>query len=372
MPFPIIRTIGDLLPHVAHKPEIRREDKSNGMTVLCYMIAGHDTFDSDWARECRGIVFGPDGRIAARPLHKFFNVGERPETQPEALAWSSAARVMDKRDGSLVHTVRMPNPSPGKTTSIKTHWDVKSKKSFESHIAVAARAWLAERPRFTAFCQHVAEQGLTAIFEWTAPDCRIVIDYGAEPALQLLHVRDNITGEYASYGELSRLANAYDLTLVASAFVSGDPLAASAKAEGVEGWVYQFANGDMVKLKTTWYLDRHHTMTALRNRDVARAVVEETVDDLKSILTLAGVDIAPILAVETRVLDATNAIRAEVSALHRATVGMERKDIAIKHKTHPYFSLLMNAVSGKEPDVNTYFDRYVLNGMFDLDLVMRP
>jgi hypothetical protein len=40
------------------------------------MISGKDTFDNEWARECRGITFYPDGRIASRSMHKFFNIGD--------------------------------------------------------------------------------------------------------------------------------------------------------------------------------------------------------------------------------------------------------------------------------------------------------
>jgi hypothetical protein len=79
----------------------------------------------------------------------------------------------------------------------------------------------------------------------------------------------------------------------------------------------------------------------------------------------------PVLAVEREVLAAVAAIGATVSAMHAGTTGKSRKDIAIAFNGHRYFSLLMQAVSGREPDVRTYFDRYLLDDMFSLDLVMR-
>ena len=356
--FPTLSTLDDVWSRVSHKPEIRLAVQPNGTSVVCYMIAGRDTFDGVHERECRGVTFGADGQIVGRPLHKFFNVGERPETMPETLDWSSAVRVMDKRDGSLIHTVAMPGG-----------YDVKSKKSFDSSVALAARQWIAERPHYDRLCRESAERGVTALFEWTSPDSRIVIDYGTEAELQLLHVRQNESGAYAPCSELATLSAEYGVPLVGSAVVE-DPMRAAREAEGVEGWVLQFANGDMVKLKTQWYLDRHHCMTALRRRDVARSVVNESIDDLKSKLTMAGVDVAPILAVEAEALAAMNGIRAEVGELLASTSGMSRKDIAIKTNGHPYFKLLMQAVSGREPDVRVHFERHVLDGMFDLSLVM--
>lgn len=100
--FPKIRTLDDLLPHIKDNPQIRVKTEDNGMTVVCYMLQDEDTFSGtaeEYARECRGITFNPDGKIAARCLTKFFNIGEREDTQPHTLDWSRVVRIMDKRDG---------------------------------------------------------------------------------------------------------------------------------------------------------------------------------------------------------------------------------------------------------------------------------
>lgn len=57
MSFPEIRTIDDVLPAIAHKPEFCVHKDSNGFTSIFYNITGTDTFDSPVAKECRGIVF---------------------------------------------------------------------------------------------------------------------------------------------------------------------------------------------------------------------------------------------------------------------------------------------------------------------------
>lgn len=106
--FPLIRTIDDVLQAVVGRSEFIVAERSWG-TVIDYQVTTPDSFDSDTSidamirRECRGIKFAPDGKILARPLHKFFNLGEREETQDATLA--SAGRfhekfvIMPKLDG---------------------------------------------------------------------------------------------------------------------------------------------------------------------------------------------------------------------------------------------------------------------------------
>lgn len=102
--FPEIKSLDDLLPHIEDNPQIRVKTEDNGMTVVCYMLQDEDTFSGtaeEYARECRGITFAPDRKIAARCLTKFFNIGEREDTQPHNIDWSRVVRIMDKRDGCL-------------------------------------------------------------------------------------------------------------------------------------------------------------------------------------------------------------------------------------------------------------------------------
>jgi RNA ligase len=319
------------------------------------MISGADTFSCNLTRECRGVTFF-DGKVAGRPLHKFFNLNERPETQHAAIDWAKAVRVMDKRDGSLIHTVHAPGSG---------FW-FKSKKSFDSDVALRAAEWSVSRPNLAETCSALSADH-TLIFEWTAPESRIVIDYAA-PELRLLHVRENASGRYFNSAEVAATAERCGIAAVDEVPLSELPaiLDYLGTVEGVEGWVVQFADGDMLKLKTKWYLDRHHCMTALRRRDVAKAVLTEAVDDIRSLLVGSGIDVSPIDAIERQVLDVVRCLRVEVDELHAGTLGMDRKSIALKHREHRLFSLLMHKVSGKEPDVSGYFAKHILDDMFDL------
>ena len=55
-----------------------------------------------------------------------------------------------------------------------------------------------------AFATEVASQGMTAIFELTHPQARIVVAQD-KPQLRLLHVRDNATGQYVLLDEQHRI-----------------------------------------------------------------------------------------------------------------------------------------------------------------------
>lgn len=60
-----------------------------------------------WAirRELRGLIFSAkDGTVISRRFHKFFNVGELPETQPEKIDMKVPFVVLEKLDGSMIGT----------------------------------------------------------------------------------------------------------------------------------------------------------------------------------------------------------------------------------------------------------------------------
>jgi RNA ligase len=366
-PFPVLFSDTAMRLALADREEIRFMKQDNGTTVCSYIVSGPETFRDGYAREARGVVFAEDGRTIARPLHKFFNVNEKLHTLIDVLDWSQAVRVMDKRDGSMIHTVDLPS-------ELGT-FSFKSKKSYTSDVALQATAFVKKSQKgYIELCEYMVKNGKTPVFEWTSPTARIVLAY-AEDNMTLLHVRDNITGEYASREELEAHCNFFNVPFVdhrddVLEMLQADPKGAAMKlheeTDSIEGWVIQFKNGDMVKLKTKWYMDRHHAMTFLRVRDIARMVVNESLDDLKAKLVGDGIDIGQILEIETRVVSEVKKIEAEINALFATTVGLDRKTVAMTNQGHQYFGMLMQKFSGREPDVMAYFEKTMLDSMFDL------
>ncbi len=404
-----IKNIEDLRAKVAHKEEIREAPLTDGfrsaadekLISFCYMIAGENTFDDAWSRECRGIVFNSVGRVCGRPLHKFFNVNEREETQVGNIDWSQVVRVMEKRDGSMIHTVKVRKLSHPGTEPV---YDIKlkSKKSFESVVAQAAMNWvmdeawrhalkfpphaLMRQKTVRGLLQKMIELDATAIFEWTAPDARIVLLY-TEPELKLLHIRDNEDGNYWSVSAMKELADEFNVKMVEETdefflpftreFDIQKMLDAAQTRENIEGWVIQFRDGNMVKLKTQWYMKRHKAMTFLRERDIAELVLAEQLDDLKALLVGDGVKIDEILDIERRVLE-------DIRGLERTAKSiappedyklLDRKTFVLKYKpiSGEYFGFLMTMYSGKVPDYRNYFEKNLLKEKYGLkQLVLIP
>ena len=102
--FKTIHSIDDVAPFVADKKEIVFSKHAPvGMTVGCYMFMDSHTFDTLEAMECRGIAFDEHGAVASRPLHKFFNVGEKDWLSPDKLLGrTDVAVVFDKLDGGTL------------------------------------------------------------------------------------------------------------------------------------------------------------------------------------------------------------------------------------------------------------------------------
>jgi len=351
-------TLAEMRDALADRPEFRFAE-FGGMTVGCYMVSNDDSWHDAWSLECRGVTFDNDGAVIGRPLPKFFNVGERPDTQPSVIDWASIAEIYEKRDGSLIHTVKTADG-----------YRLKSKKSFTAPQVIAALQWVDARPQLHAWILARVASDFTVIMEWTAPDNRVVIAY-EQPQLTVLHVRSNSTGAFVARASLEQLCGE-DVPLVAACDMERPRLLELAQStEGVEGWVLQFRDGTLMKLKTKWYLERHHYMTALRERDVARAVLDEKVDDIKTVL--AGGDDAGALErihrIERAVVEEIDGLAREVDALYATAAGKDRKTVAIENRDHPLFTLLMQRFSGKEPDFKKHYARWRLEERWGLDCV---
>lgn len=360
--FTQIDHISQLQEAVGHKKEIRFAPQANGTTVVCYMVADSDTFDSSLAKECRGITFDSESGIPiCRPLHKFFNVGEREETQVHAVDWSGIVRGMSKLDGSMITPC-----------FVKGQLAVKSKKSFDSDVARSSLAFLhrPENKNLFDFCSVVCSE-YTPIFEYTSPTARIVIGYPVE-ALTLLHVRNIKTGEYIplSSGHMLELIEQYKVPVVSEIadFNILNILSELKTSEGIEGYVLQANTGEMYKAKSDWYLRLHHAVTFLRERDVAEMVVLESIDDAKSALVEAGCSLSEVLAVEKRVVHQLIEIENEVDILlQEARKLPDRKTVALTYRENPLFGLLMTAYTGKDPDVKDYFLKHIWKQQYTLN-----
>lgn len=255
----------------------------------------------------------------------------------------------------------------------------KTKKSFETKEAALALDICLKTKDGVAFCLKMAELGLTPTFEVTSPKYPIVLKYDKDE-LTLLHVRENVSGKYLTEEELYDLGSPFPIVenIMEEFFGDGLPArlvsyeklkAAAETREGIEGWIIQFKNGDMVKVKTKWYNELHKTIVFLRERDVARIAIEDKIDDLIGHFVLVGKDPAQIRRINKIVLEDLARIEDEVRSEHQKLKGSSKKDAALATKGHRLFGLIMRAMDGKEVDARGWYNKNVLDSKFSLEVI---
>lgn len=265
-----IRHIDDVLPLIDGRKDfvVKRDPE---YIAIDYAVAFPDTFEDERRGELRGIKFYPDGRIMARPLHKFFNVGEKPHTQAEALDFSADHTIMDKLDGSMIHPALMAD---GRVRFMTRMGITDVAKKAERHLTPALHDQLSE----------LLASGVTPVFEFTAPDNRIVIRY-AGSGLTLLAVRDMVTGEYENRAGVEAVAAALGLPCVRvwDRPTSGAELIETVRAlKGEEGVVIHFASGAWVKIKGDEYALMHKAKDSItREKNVLACILDGVADDLR-------------------------------------------------------------------------------------------
>ena len=351
MTFPIIQTIDDVLPAIATKPEFCVHKDPNGFTSIFYNITGSDSFDNPITRECRGIVFDQHGKIAARPFHKFFNINEIGATQEKNIQWQNIVRVEPKLDGSQIYFV----PTNGKL------WVPRTKKSFRSSVALAVSKLDVYRDGTVARLLDTVGKDHTVIFEYISPENRVVVPYN-ETKLVLLTIRENVSGQYLDRGEILGLAaqakwpqnwiSTVEPVIASQALIT---LAKEYKKLDVEGWVLVDHSGERYKVKTLPYHQVHRAVAYLEPVHILKAWVGGQTDDLISLLRGSKMedkarfveDIVDKAMTHTRkIMEEVKSITSQYSEKNSNIY----KDIAIKYREHPYFSLIMSEARGKEPD----------------------
>jgi len=273
MKFPIIKTIDDVLPSIKGHDEFIVAERPFG-TVINYLVALEDSFDDPIRRECRGIIFYPDGRIMSRPYHKFFNLGEKNETRPANLDFGQNPMIMDKLDGSMIRPIILPDGS----------WKFGTKMGI-TDVAEQAYNWmyscntdLSIRNNYKWFIEDCIHDNYTPIFEWCSRSQRIVLDY-PEDQLILTGLRNNITGLYVDIH--TRKGNIPTVEIFGKMDLNQIQEMA-ANDQNREGWVVAWPCGKRVKIKLDWYVTLHKAKEAIyREKYVIDAILNDFLDDLK-------------------------------------------------------------------------------------------
>lgn len=331
--FPLIKHIDDVLPAIDGREEfvVARKD---GYIAIDYMFVAPDTFgclattpDDPTARirrECRGIKFGPDGAIIARPYHKFFNVGEKAETQPGLFDLSRYHVSMDKLDGSMIHPAIVHGQIVFMTRMGVTD---------QGRDALAFAT--TRKPEVLALCREHLEHGNTPIFEWCSPRNRVVVPYDKDE-LYLTAIREMHSGDYYSPPKLADQGLAYPGVAICpmNPAITGfdDWLAWVRDQKGLEGFVIRFGDGHMLKVKADDYVMRHKAKDGLSHeKNVLAIVLAGTADDIAAKLPPEDAEglIPYAAAVAGAMAAAAERIKARVIEA-KAAIGDDRKRFALE------------------------------------------
>jgi T4 RnlA family RNA ligase len=300
--------------------------------IFNYRLIGWDQFHSlPDALECRGIMFryedygtSPYWLLVSRPMAKFFNAHEG------AIAhdYSNPMQIMTKEDGSLISTFIDYNDNLG----------IKSKGSLTSGHAIESNNILNRDPDYKSDVMALTSYGHTVNMEYTSPLHRIVLSYD-KPALVVLNVRNNLTGEYYSKDMLTNMYKDLNGAIfkhwVIDHYVNGMDVnsfvESIADMKGIEGFVIQKNNDELVKIKTTEYIALHHSKDSVNNsKSLFECVVEDATDDLRTLFEDDQIVLDLISNMERVVDPLYNRMIANVENYYESNKELERKDYAIK------------------------------------------
>ena len=314
----LIEHLDDVLPHIQPDTGIIHS-VHQGYSVINYVFSVNETFSTPLARECRGLKFAPDGKLIARPFHKFFNLGEKRLPQEEP--WDTAHVVLDKLDGSMIHPAM-----------------VAGDMVFMTRMGMSAQskqAWGAAPPEVLALCADMLSAGYTPIFEFTSPENRIVVAYDT-PALTLLAVRQTQSGLYMPHAEVEALGQRHGVPVAAS-FGDVEDVAqfwTDARAlEGVEGYVIAFDDGHRLKIKADAYVLRHKALAGLAfEKNLLAWVATDAVDDVLPLLAPEAAD--TVRDYQSQVMTSVNRWETDIADFVSANAHLERKEFAMETKAN--------------------------------------
>lgn len=248
------------------------------ISLFNYRLADNKDFNKPFAKEMRGIcfVFNEDGSLFKRYLllHKFFNLNQIEETSYSNIKDFKITGISNKEDGSIASFIKLPN---GKVIG-------RSKMCFDNDQANSINRIYKSNKDIKNFVDYMLSMNYTPIFEYVSLTNRIVLRYTDEELI-LLRLRDNKTGHYLDINDhLDRLGS----VKVAKFEDNGtlDELIELANTvEDKEGWIVQFEKDhliDFLKIKTSWYCERHGLLTndLYRENILVGYILDDKIDDI--------------------------------------------------------------------------------------------
>lgn len=250
---------------------------ASSIVMLHYEEEAH--FEQAWTPfnvTCRGLIVDLATReVLAYPFDKFFNLGERPETEYDKLLQLGNFDVSEKLDGSMI-TLFYDRASRKVLAT--------TKGSFDSEHGAFATPLVPP-----AFQNEDLLREYTLIFELIDSRFRIVVDYkkrGYTEGLYLIGVRHRPSNRLLSFAEVRQFASMYGVkTFKTYPVDSLSKLLHITQSLPVfeEGFVLRFKNDLMVKVKGPAYLQAHKFISNMSPKSILESLQDGTSDELERI-----------------------------------------------------------------------------------------
>ena len=318
------------------------------VSIFNYRLAQYSDFNEPIksnpnlkAFEMRGLtfVFNKDGSLYNRYvlLEKFFNLNQVPDSMYSVVKNYKIRFVNNKEDGSIASFVKLPN---GKVVG-------KSKMGFDNDQANGINKIYKTNQDVKSFVDWCLNNDIVPIFEYVAPHNRIVLRYSLEELI-LLRLRDNKTGKHIDIKEHLDKIGSIKIAPFEDDHTLDDLIEKSKTEAEKEGWIVQFDNGHMVKIKTDWYFQRHGLLTndIYRENIIIGYILDDVIDDILGQIPEdekeAHLRIQKIISIVKRAL---NKKVVEIESAYNDFVksGSDKKDYALNHRVgNENFPFVMN------------------------------
>lgn len=255
--------------------ESKSEIKGFKVSTFNYRLAQWSDFNVPGALEMRGItyVFNTDGTIykVFPLLEKFFNLNQVPTTEYSVVRNYDIKSVYNKEDGSVASFIKLPD---GTVFG-------KSKMSVITEQAEGIMRVYNNNELVKNFVDWTLDNDITAIFEYVAPHNKIVLNYAKEDLI-LLRLRDNLTGKLLDLNDYISIIGDLRVAKSENEFTLDELIKLAQVVEDKEGWIVEFANGLLMKVKTEWYFRLHGLLTddLYKENVVIGYILNDEIDDI--------------------------------------------------------------------------------------------
>lgn len=216
--------------------------KAENEDLILFGYTDQCTFERAWqtiyTRNARGLIFDKKtGRLVAKCIPKFFNLGEQEETQLLNLP-KEPYRCFEKVDGSL-----------GIIYYYKSKWHVATRGSLNSEQAIEAEELL-KRYDTDFFLPN-----FTYLVEIIYPENKIIVNYGTDRKLVMLAAYHTHTEKEADLGSLRVVAESAGMEMAKEYQYTIAQMIELQKTlpKDQEGFVVRFENGLRLKIKGDEY-----------------------------------------------------------------------------------------------------------------------